>query len=315
MKHLFIGLLCCISVVTNCFAQAGDLLKKNISDTMLSPARIVEIADPFDGQKALLKLFPGKYYNLSEGNYKNELINWDCTSCKPRSFRDANEEESYQFPYAEGVATRLLNVISYKDSAGTQYKMLTFNHSAYDPDGLQTSRFTGGTLGIAKFSLTGSLWTMKFFQPAIGAYGAFSKCPTPKPVVIGHDQYAFMLDVVNGPAGGPFTGVLYLIAGTGGAYKEVLTVHDASRTEVEEEEGMSSWSCTYNAPQSDKRFFRDIIVTMKGQYRSTDIESLPEEVKPYVSTNKKGTFTLARRYVYKWGKGYQLQGPAGVTVD
>lgn len=315
MKQLFIGLLCSLGVATGCFAQDGELLKKNISDTMLSPTRILEIPEPFDGQKALLKLFPGKHYKIVSGDYTNEMINWDCTGCKAKSYIDANEDAAYDFPYAEGVATRLLNVISYKDSSGTQYKMLTFNHSEYDADGAQVSRFTGGTLGIAKFALSGKVWSMKFFQPAIGAYGAFSSCPDPKALMIGHDQYAFMLKVVNGPAGGPFAGVLYLIAGTGGTYKQVMAMYDAQRTEVSDEEGLASWDCTYSCPESDKRFFRDIIVTIKGKYTATDLESLPDEVRPYAKSNKKGTFTLARRYVFKWGKGYQLQGPAGVTVD
>jgi hypothetical protein len=316
MKRILFGLLLSVGIVTTCFAQDdGPLEMKNVSDTILSSTRKLDIPEPFDAQKTLLKLFPGKYYNLSHGEYKNELINWECKSCKGQSYIDANEDESYQFPYEAGVATRVLNVISYKDSSGTQYKMLTFNHSEYDADGAQTSRFTGGTLGIAKFSLSGKVWSMKFFQPAIGAYGAFSSCPLPKPVLIGHDQYAFMLKVVNGGAGGPFQGNLFLIAGTGGTYKQILAVYGVERTEVSEDEGMSSWSCEYNSPESDKRFFRDIIVTMKGVYKSTDIESLPEEVQPYVKTNKKGKFTAVRRYVYKWGKGYQLQGPAGVTVD
>jgi hypothetical protein len=315
MKQLFLGLLCSLGLVSNCLAQDGDLTKENLSDTILLPTRTLEIAEPFDGQKALRQLFPGKYYNLSSGEYKNELVNWECKTCKPRSYIDVNEDESYDFPYAEGVATRMLNVMSYSDSAGTQFKMLAFNHSAYDPDGGMTSRFTGGTLGLAKFSRSGNVWSMKFFQPAIGAYGAFSKCPVPVPVLIGHDQYAFMLKMFNGGAGGPFSGSLFLIAGANGAYQQVMAVYEVERTKVDESEGMSSWTCEYNAPQSNKRFFRDIIITIKGTYKSTDLESLPDEVKPYTKTNKQGKFTLVRRYVYKWGKGYQFQGPAGVTVD
>lgn len=315
MKRLIISLCCSLAIVTSCFAQDGELELKNISDTMLSPTRVLEVPDPFDGIKTLQKLFPGKYYDLKSSSYRNQLINWESKSYKPKAYIDINEDEQYNFPYEAGTATRLLNVMSYKDSAGTQYKMLTFNHSEYDADGGQTVRFRGGTLGIAKFSLSGKVWSMKFFQPAIGAYGAFSQCPTPQPVLIGHDQYAFMLKSQNGPGGGPFRTTLFLIAGTGGAYKQVLSVYGAESTGGGEDEDLSSWTCTYNSPESDKRFFRDIIVTMKGKYTSGDIESLPEEVQPHVKTNKKGTFTLVRRYVFKWGKGYVSTGPAGVTVD
>ncbi|WP_261387645.1 hypothetical protein [Chitinophaga pinensis] len=41
MKQLFIGLLCSLGVATGCFAQDGELLKANISDTMLSPTRVL----------------------------------------------------------------------------------------------------------------------------------------------------------------------------------------------------------------------------------------------------------------------------------
>jgi hypothetical protein len=313
MKHIFFGLLLSLGIITNCTAQDGDLQKKNLSDTILLPTRTLQVKGNFDDLKVLKQLFPGKYYDLSSGKYKNQLINWECKTCKPKSYIDENEGSSYDFPYAAGTATRLLKVYDYKDSSGTQYKMLTFNHSEFDPDGAQVSRFTGGTIGFAKFTLIDSVWTLKYFQPATGAYGAFSQCPSPELILIGHDQYAFMIKSSNGGAGGPFYGNLYLIAGADGTYKEVLSANWVERTNVEE--NMSAWTCTYNAPVSNKRFFRDIIVTIKGTYNADDFEDVPEEVKPYAKSNKKGKFTLAKRYVYKWGKGYQFQGPAGVTVD
>lgn len=313
MKRFFLCLLCSFGMIANAAAQEGELQKKDLSDTILLPTRTLSVSEPFDGLKVLRQLFPGQYYDLSSGNYKNQLINWECKTCKPRSYIDANEGSDYEFPYAAGIATRLLKVLSYKDSSGTQYRMLTFNHSEFDPDGAQTSRFTGGTIGLAKFVLTDGVWSLKYFQPAVGAYGAFSKCPAPELLLIGHDQYAFMLKSLNGGAGGPFYGNLYLIAGADGAYKEVLSAYAAQRTSGEDYP--SSWDCVYNAPFSNKRFFRDIIVTIKGTYNAADFDDLPEEVKPYAKSNKAGKFTLAKRYVYKWGKGYQFQGPAGVTVD
>jgi hypothetical protein len=313
MKQLIFGLLLSLGTIANCTAQDGDLQKKNLSDTILLPTRTLNVRGTFDGWKVLRQLFPGKYYDLSSGNYKNRLINWESKTYKPKGYVDANDGEKYEFPYAAGVATRLLEVYSYKDSSGTQYKMLTFNHSEFDADGAQVSRFTGGTIGVAKFSLADSTWSLKYFQPAIGAYGAFSQCPTPTLLMIGHDQYAFMIKSLNGGAGGPFSGNLFLIAGADGSYKEVMTVYGAERTITDE--NSSSWDCTFSAPPSNKRFFRDIIVTIKGTYNAADFDELPEEVKPYAKSNKKGKFTLAQRYVYKWGKGYQFQGPAGVIVD
>lgn len=317
MKHFITALILSSCIVTNSFAQYPAEQKKNLPDSILSPTRVLELPDPFNEQKALQQLFPGKYYNLSTKDYKNELINWECKSCKTQSLIDINEEAPFDFPYKEGVATRLLNTISYSDSAGTQYKMLFFNHSWYDAEGFQVSRFTGGTLGLAKFVLTGNKWVMKFFQPAIGAYGAFSQCPKPVPVMIGHDQYAFMLTVQNGPGGGPFASSYFLIAGTGGAYKEVMSAYAVGMTADGEEDPAPTWDATYSVPESDKRFFRDILVTFKGEYVSNAIDGLPEEVRaPAKATGKKkGRFTMTKRYVFKWGKGYQPTADVKVTVN
>jgi hypothetical protein len=313
MKHLFSGLLFSLFLTSTCFAQ-DELKKKNVSDTILRQDRKLEMPSPFDATKALLKLFPGKYYNLSHDKYVNDLISWECKTCPVKQYTDANDDGNDPFPYSEGVATRLLNIMNYKDSAGTQYKVITFNHSTYDADGAQTSRFTGGLLGLAKFVLVDSIWQLRFFQPAIGAYGAFSQCPRPTAVLIGKDQYAFMIEDSNGPGGGPFDGSLFLIAGANGAYQEIMGARHVERTEVGEDEGLSSWTYDYTVPLSDKKFFRDIIVTITGICKSSDTEFMFEELKPLMKGKKKAKFKIVQRYVYKGSKGYVLQMPSTATL-
>lgn len=302
-------LLLSLFLTTTCFAQ-DELKKKNVSDTILQQNRTLEMPDPFDATKALLKLFPGKYYNLSD-KYINDLISWECKTCITKSYNDVNEDGNSPFPFKEGVATRLINIMSYEDSSGTRYKVISFNHSEYDADGAQTSRFTGGLLGLAKFVLINDKWVLKFFQPAIAAYGAFSQCPRPTAVLIGQDQYAFMLKHSNGGGGGPFDGALFLIAGANGAYQQVMAAYGVERTEVEDG---SFWSCEYSVPVSEKKFFRDIIITIKGTYKSTDTESLPDEIKPLVKGKKQGGFMMEQRYVYKGSKGYVLQLPVKASL-
>lgn len=311
MKHLYLCCFLTFFLVINSLGQSTSLQKENLSDTVLSQQRTLVIPVPFDSLLALKRLFPGKFYELSADN---KLISWECKTCKPKAYKDENDDGDAIFPYEVGVATRLINVMSYRDSAGTQYKMLSFNHSAYDEDGMMVSRFTGGLLGLAKFVLSGDVWVLKFFQPAIGAYGAFSSCPTPKPLMIGHDQYAFMIKSSNGGAGGPFDASLSLIAGANGAYQEVMALGCVERTEVGKKEKMSSWESTYKV-DGGKRFFRDIILTMEGVYRSTDTEALPEEILPLIKGRKKGTFRVERRYVYKAGKGYLLPLPGKAAVN
>ena len=317
MKQSFLFLLFNCSLVLHGFAQAnkGDLEKKELNSAILLQDRSLTIPSPFDGEKALLKLFPGKYYDLSDKNYEDKVINWECSSCEVKTYADANEDGDVSFPYKAGVATRLLNVMSYSDSSGTQYKMLAINHSEYDPEGARVGRFTGGLLGLAKFVLTDSVWTLKFFQPAVAAYGAFSSCPKPVLLLIGQGQYAFMIKTINGGAGGPYDGWFYLIAGSGGAYRQVMAASQVERTGVDEATGMSSWSATYKVSPGGKKFFRDIIVTIKGNYNKEEMEELPEEIRPLIKNKKKGNFTVTRVYTYKGSQGYVLQTPAAATIE
>lgn len=91
--------------------------------------------DPFNATRALRRLFPGKWYDLSTGPREvNRLISWICPACKPVVYDEASWLDTTWFPDPSGVATRLIDVFSYTDTAGKQYKLISFNHSVYDPD-------------------------------------------------------------------------------------------------------------------------------------------------------------------------------------
>lgn len=314
-KLLPLLILTLVFSTTLCFSQDQEVImtKKNISDTALVTTRTLLIPEPFDAQKVMLQLFPGKYYKLVE--YKGNVINWSCKTCKPITYPDVNEDAVSAFPFKEGVSTRLINIMDYQDSSGVRYKVMSFNHSVFDEEGNMTSRFTGGILGLAKFTSTPQGWKLRSYQPAIAAYGAFSQSPAPKLVMIGKDQYAFMLKHSNGGGGGPFDGAFFLIAGTGSSYQQVMAAYGIERTAVSEEEALCDWTSTYSVPVSNKKYFRDILITTNGNYTASDKNNLPEDVLKLVKNRKKGKFTMQQRYVYKAGKGYLLQGPAKATVD
>ncbi|MBS0031232.1 hypothetical protein ACTJJ0_29995 [Chitinophaga sp. 22321] len=314
-KHLFVITCLQLSILTVVFGQspAEALKKKNVSDTILQNRSLL-LQGTFDAQRALLQLFPGKHYRLTDGKNVNEMINWECKSCAAKNYPDVNEDALGAFPYKDGVATRLINVMDFKDSTGQQYKVISFNHSGFDEDGTQTSRFTGGLLGLAKFVLTDNGWNLRMFQPAISAYGAFSQCPTPKPLLIGKDQYAFVIKHSNGGGGGPFDGNYYLVAGVNGGYQQVMAAYGIERT-VGGDEEQSSWQSTYTVPASDKKYFRDILVTLKGTVNAKDLDGLPNEVKNLVKGKKQAHFTAEERYVYKGAaKGYELQLPVKAAL-
>ncbi|KRD10469.1 hypothetical protein ASE21_12265 [Flavobacterium sp. Root901] len=294
-----------ILFITVCNAQE-DIILKNVSDTILNPKRTLKISDPLDGIKTMQKLFPGKLYNLSD---HNTFISWNCKSCKPEAFKDVNGVEGDQmFPYESGVATRLLANIDYADSKGNQFKILAFNHSVHDEDGLQTGRFSGGLLGLAKFAKNGNIWEMRSFQPAVAAFGAFAQSPTPKLLQIGEDQYAFTLLHVNGGAGGPFEGILYLVAGFDGKYQPIMEVYDYQLTNVES----LKWSGSYTVVNdSAKKHFRDIIIKTNGSFNKAaqandDFEvTFPAEIAAMAKTKKSFNFEIERRYSFK-GKSYKM---------
>ncbi|QSW89123.1 MULTISPECIES: hypothetical protein [Flavobacterium] len=289
-----------------CFAQEADIKLKNVSDTILNPKRILKIADPLDGVKTMQKLFPGSLNRFSD---KNTFISWKCQSCKPSTFLDVNGVEGDQlFPYTDGVATRLLANIDYSDSKGNQFKILAFNHSVHDEDGLQTGRFSGGLLGLAKFAKNGNVWEMRSFQPAVAAFGAFAQSPTPKLVEIGEDQFAFTLIHANGGAGGAYEGYLYLVAGFDGKYQPILEANNYQLTNS----SFISWSGSYTVVNdSAKKHFRDIIIKTKGSYNKAarakddfDVE-FPEEIAEMGKTKKSFNFEIERRFSFK-GKSYKL---------
>jgi len=295
---------------------SGDLGIKKLPDTILSRRTLI-VPDPFNATRALRGLFPGKWYDLTAGSkYKDQLISWVCPRCKMTMYEDANSEygdvDTVRFPYSGGVATRLIKVFSYTDSSGKQYKVMSFNHSPYDPDGLQTMRFRGGLLGMAKFVRIDSGWQLQIFQPAIGAYGSFSQAPIPEPILIGDGQYAYMIVHVNGGPGGPFWRNNYLIAEVNGSYRQILSAYSTGRTDGFE--GKSSWKCTYAVLPGEKHSFRDIVLVSKGHYWAADPERLPVELKGKVKGSEQGSFTITHTFVYSDKKGYQERRPARVSV-
>ncbi|MFD1605145.1 hypothetical protein ACFSJW_00980 [Flavobacterium artemisiae] len=290
------------------FSQSQETFLKKVSDTILNTSRTLKVPDPFNAEKTTLKLFPGKIFHYPD---KNTFINWICKTCKPQDYPDANEMDGDQsFPYSEGVATRILKNIDYSDSKGNQFKLLFFNHSAGDEDGLQVSRFTGGLVGLAKFAKNGTIWEMKSFQPAITAFGSFSQSPKPELVQIGEDQYAFTIRHSNGGPGAPYYGILYLIAGFEGRYQPIMQVDGYSLSNSPN----SDWSSSYTVvTDNGKKFFRDFIITTTGTYRQAkntedDYEvGVPEEIAAMAKTKKEFDFVIEKRFSFK-GKKYTLVG-------
>lgn len=297
------------------FAQESDIELKNISDTILNTKRTLKINGSFDSEKTMQTLFPGKLYHHAD---KNTFTSWKCKTCKSTGYPDANEVEGDQmFPYSEGVATRLLATINYTNSKGNEFKMLAFNHSVYDADGVQTGRFSGGLLGLAKFSKNNNVWEMKSFQPAVAAFGAFAQSPTPKLVQIGEDQYALTLTHANGGAGAPYNGYLYLLAGFDGKYQSLMEVGYYSLSNSVS----SNWSSSYSVlTDNNKKFFRDILITTTGSYKKAkgnedDFEvDLPEELESMAKTKKQFDFVIERRFSFN-GKRYNQTGKSIVKFS
>lgn len=302
-------------VIYSCAAQ--DVIQlKNVSDTILNSKRQLQVSEPFDAVKTMQKLFPGKLYKLSD---HNTFVSWNCKNCQTVSYNDVNGVEGDQvFPYKKGVATRILDNIAYKDSKGNEFRLLFFNHSDYDEDGLQTGRFSGGLVGVAKFAKNDKVWDMRSFQPGIAAFGAFAQAPSPKLVQIGEDQYAFTLIQANGGAGAPYNGYLYHIVGFNGQYQPLMEVGDYNLTN---NGGNSEWSSTYTViDDGKKKFFRDFAITTTGLYKKAkgtedDYEvDMPKEVSEMAKTKKQFNFVIEKLLSFN-GKWYNIVGKPTVKFS
>lgn len=302
IKAFVFALLC----VSFCSAQEDIVQLKNVSDTILNTKRSLAVSGELDAVKTMQQLFPGKVYKLSD---HNTFVSWKCKNCKTTPYTDVNGTEGDQlFPYTRGVATRLLSDMDYTDSKGNQFKLLLFNHSEYDEDGLQTSRFSGGLVGVAKFAKNDKTWQMRSFQPGIAAFGSFAQAPKPKLTEIGEDQYAFTLLHVNGGGGGPFEGTLYLVAGFDGKYQPIMEVQDYELINVESVQ----WSGSYTVVNDNtKKHFRDIVIKTKGSFNKAlqtkdEFEvTLPEEITAMAKTKKQFNFEIEKRFSFK-GKSYKM---------
>jgi len=307
MRLIYSGILFLI-FTSLCTAQDDIVQLKNVNDTILNTKRQLKVADPLDAVKTMQKLFPGKLYTLSD---HNTFISWNCKNCKTATYNDVNGVEGDQiFPYERGVATRILENIDYSDSKGNQFKLLFFNHSEYDEDGLQTGRFSGGLIGVAKFAKNNNVWEMRSFQPSIAAFGAFAQAPKPKLVEIGEDQYAFTLVHANGGAGAPYSGYLYLIVGFNGKYQPLMEVPNFKLSNSIS----SEWSSSYKVvTDNNKKFFRDFVITTTGSYKKAkgdedDYEvDMPAEISAMAKTKKQFNFVIEKRLSFN-GKWYIITG-------
>lgn len=127
------------------------------------------------------------------------------------------------------------------------------------------------------------------------------KAPTPHPILIGKDQYAFLIDHVNGPPGGPFWESDYLIAEVGGTYRQILVDYATGKTAGDD--SRSFWKVSYRAVGEAKSSFRDIVFTYKGHYFTTDtlgMRALPRKI----GHGAEGDFTIREVFVYS-GKSYK----------
>ena len=304
------GVLCVLFCMMPYLAPAQTDMAERLNTRDLLPTAFpqkdISVADPFDPQAALLQLFPG---DTATGIQGERVISWACTACPASSYKDANGElgagEQASFPPRE-VSTRLLKVIKVQDSTGS-YLFLSFNHNPYDPDGMQTGRFSGGILGIAKFAKAGQSWLLRSVSPAIGAYGAFQQCASPQLVALGDGQYGFLETHMNGGAGGPCWEDYFIIAGINGQYRQVGYVPATARRYTGK--GMSAWESRLEAAPG-KAAFRDLLIITTGDYffEPEEPDAFPQNLKALFRDKRPCHFTIITKYAYTAGGGYMPVG-------
>ena len=298
--------------IVNSFGQQSTIVKKNVSDTILNEKRTLNIpSDSFHSMKVMQKLFPGKLYDLSSKDYQDFFISWECKKCRPA----VNIER--EFPYTDGVITRLRKTINYKDSKGNEFKILVFNHSSFFENEEDKRHGIKGILGLAKFAKINGNWQIRSFQPAVGEFGSYGQCPAPDLIVIGGDQYALTLNNKFKLNGGPTISSLILIAGNNGKYSRILTVDMYEQLKSINCCDRVTWESTIKVDQnSKKQYYRDVIVTTKGKYNRpgpNEDDSVPNEIESFTKNKKSFRFVIEKRYIFN-GKQYVLKGKPIVTI-
>jgi hypothetical protein len=153
---------------------------------------------------------------------------------------------------------------------GKELKLITFQTAEFEGECFHTGRFNCASVGVAEFVKNSGEWQLVRFSPALSCMGAFGMANPVRVIRLGKNNYGYILEDINGGAGGPFYSRMELFAESQGAM--MIMMGDVARTLVYTD------SCYYNASYScaatdEEKSFGEFKIVSKGIYNTnTDDE-------------------------------------------
>jgi hypothetical protein len=269
---------------------------------------------------AVLKtLFPGKFYKyVSPLNEKDSIAfsAWTSPSSAPKAFpQTITDDGALAFPLDKGNQTLIKDFITYSDADGVQHLLVSFSSTEIVPDLLFTGRFSCAVLGLALFSESKGSWVLQAFSPGIGCYGSYQTIPTLHLQKINKTGFGCYFEDINGGAGGPFYGNLFLFAPQGHQFKQVLAKAGSIRTGSSE-----GWETTIQCDAaSGDSLFSDLKLKTEGNYSllefktsEDDTSNIPRGIKGYAKRINKFHFEVSEVFKYEDGQYLFYKEEVGV---
>ena len=252
----------------------------------------------FSEDSALMKLFPGRFYKIKDGDDTYTFEAWNCSGWSPYEIKARWSSWPDTFPYRDGNDTRLIGTEHYIND-GREF--ILFATSTMPMGSLiPVGRFNCAQLGIAIFEHTGNVWLLKAFNPNVVCAGAFSKAPMPQLLRLAGHVYGCSFINSNGPAGGAYYGELY-ITGLSQKNLRVLIKHSfAERLFDGTNEWKSSIACNTTAKEMP-----DITISTKGIYAKYSFDAIEDDttfLKDFLgdAVTKSDSFSFAIKTTYRF---------------
>ncbi len=267
---------------------------------------------PFDRVKAIRKLIPGRYYHIPDYEGSKDMLDlvvWKSKDYHKKRFAGWFLDEPPEiFPYTDGNITQAGQTLSFTDDSGKKNIIFSFaTHHLSSVDDLGNGRYSCVMMGLAWFKEEDRKWSLKYFTPGIGCYGAFQTLPSMNLIKLGEHNYGVYILNSNGGPGQVYYSTLYLFAIVNGQFKIVLMEDAVERTNTMSSSWYPQLSLIKIKSDSDNSF-QPLSLRMDGNFNRNipdpeyDTTDSPIELAKAIIGRDSFDFRVTRRFEFNNGK-------------
>jgi hypothetical protein len=294
-------------------AASNMILSDTITKHFLPPSidyqdfeeKTISISLSFTPEQVMKTIFGKNYFYVLNDPDTIKTALWKNQNFPLKSIPNTYSEEKFFFPDSSlTYDTRYLKDTIWANSEGKKYALISFSTSPIEyADLALVGRFSCAFLGVALFEQKADSFQLIDKNLGIGCYGAYSHAPLPSLVKIGAKKYALLIEQVNGGAGGPYYGVMFLHS----LDKRNQLLFSESLTSRTMGVG-SSWHSKIVFDSLSNKEMYDFKLITKGELMRDSFENIGESIDglPLLLRNlmkKKDltSFTWIREYTFKNG--------------